>query len=219
MTLPRKPVAHRATPLETAAIHAIPEVKRRNRIASYSIAIGLTIVAFVVTLAIKPFIDRAVFLAFWPAIIATAWFAGFGPALLASVGAVLLVDYFMLEPPGFNVASPEEITTLFAFLLTAALTSWAVSIFDKARVQAATAARENADLVRKLDQQSVELSHQLEESQAMQEEIELSAEELAERTAQAEAAEKFTREILESITDPFVVQDPEWRFRYINSAA
>ena len=219
MTLPAKPVTNRTTPLDRVAVHDIPEISRRSPIVSYGIAAGLTLAALAVTLVIEPLIDRAVFLAFWPAIIATAWIAGFGPALLASIAAVLLVDYFMLEPPGFNVAAPDEIATLFAFLLTAALTSWAVSIFDKARVQAATAARENADLVRKLDQQSVELSHQLEESQAMQEEIELTAEELSERTAQAEAAEKYTREILESITDPFVVQDQEWRFRYINSAA
>ena len=218
MTLPATPVSHR-TPLDKAAIHDIPDITRRSRIASYGIAIGLTLAAFAITLVIKPFIERAVFLAFWPAIIATAWLAGFRPALLASIGAVLVVDYFLLAPQGFDVSSPEEIATLLAFLLTAGLTSWAVSVFDRARVQASTAARENADLVRKLDQQSVELSQQLEESQAMQEEIELSAEELSERTAQAEAAEKYTRGILESITDPFVVQDQEWRFRYINSAA
>ena len=53
----------------------------------------------------------------------------------------------------------------------------------------------------------------------MQEELELSSEELAERTAEAETAERYSRGILESISDPFVVQDTEWRFRYVNEAA
>src|SRR5205085_6531006 len=44
-------------------------------------------------------------------------------------------------------------------------------------------------------------------------------EELAERTAEAETASRFSRGVLESISDPFVVQDSEWRFQYLNSAA
>src|SRR4029079_1241725 len=35
----------------------------------------------------------------------------------------------------------------------------------------------------------------------------------------AKKAKRFSRGILESISDPFVVQDPEWRFRYVNEAA
>src|SRR6185295_13628580 len=58
-----------------------------------------------------------------------------------------------------------------------------------------------------------------EESQSLQEELEASSEELIERTAEAEAADKFSRGILSSISDPFVVQDADWRFRYINDAA
>jgi PAS domain S-box-containing protein len=200
-------------------MHDLPDTTRRHPVAAYGIAAALTLGAFALTLLMRPFIERAVFLAFWPAIIATAWLSGLGPALAASVSAVLLVDYFLLDPPGFSVANPEEIATLAAFLLIVGLTSWGVSLFNKARSQAARAARENADLARQLDQQGVELSHQLEESQSMQEELEQSAEELAERTAEAEAAEKFSRGILESIADPFVVQDSEWRFRYMNSAA
>ena len=220
MTTSANPASARATSLEREAIHHFPDAARRNPVAAYAISIGLTLAAFAVTLLLQPFVSRAIFLAFWPAIIATAWFAGFRPAMVASVGAVLLVDYFLIDPPrAFNVADAEELVTLVAFLLTAGFTSWAVSLFDRARSQAAQAARDNAELVGKLDQQSAELSQQLEESQAMAEELELSAEELSERTAQAEAAEKFSRGILESISDPFVVQDSEWRFRYINEAA
>ena len=92
MTAPAKPTPSRITPLDRVAIHELPERTRRNFVTSYGIALGLWIVALATTLVIKPFIDRAVFLAFWPAIIATAWLSGFGPALIASVGAVLVVE-------------------------------------------------------------------------------------------------------------------------------
>jgi PAS domain S-box-containing protein len=185
----------------------------------YAIGIAFSLIAFGLTIGFSQYLHRAVFLLFWPAIVATAWLGGFGPALLASIIAVLTVDYYLLDPAGFDFTNPDEIVAFIAFLIMAMLSSWAVSLVDKARVAAADAAETNARLARQLDEQGMELTHQLEESQAMQEEIEQSAEELAERTAEAEAADLFSRGILESISDPFVVQDSEWRFRYINAAA
>jgi len=219
MTLPVKPTSSRVTPLDKAAIQEVPDIPKRSIPAAFAIAIGLTVVAFLLTLLFKPILGQTVFLLFWPAVIATAWLAGLWPALLSSVLAVGLVDYFVIPPKGFNVGAPEEIATLIAFFLMSGLTSWAVAIVDKTRIAAADAARENAALARQLDQQGIELAQQLEESQSMQEELELSAEELAERTAEAEAADSFSRGIIHSISDPFVVQDPEWRFRYVNDAA
>ncbi|HEX6575746.1 MAG TPA: histidine kinase dimerization/phospho-acceptor domain-containing protein, partial [Gemmatimonadaceae bacterium] len=214
-----KPAQHRATPLERAVLHDVTQATRRRPMLGYAIAVGLTLLALAVTALLQPLLSRAVFLAFWPAILITAWLGGFGPALLSSIAAVGLVDYFFIPPPGFSLRSGDDVATLIAFLLTAAMTSWAMTVFNRSREQAAIAAIENAELVRQLDQQSAELANQLEESQAMQEELELSAEELAERTQQAEAAEGFSRGILESISDPFVVQDSDWRFRYINESA
>lgn len=219
MTQPGRPASSRITPLDKAAIHEVPDIPSRSTLSAYAIAVGLTLAAFGLTLLLRPFLDRTVFLLFWPAVLATAWLSGLRPALLASVGAVGLVDYFVLPPRGFQLRQPDEIATLVAFLVMSALTGWAVSIVDKSRIAAASAAKENAALARQLDQQGVELTHQLEESQAMQEELELSSEELAERTAEAEAAERYSRGILESISDPFVVQDKDWRFRYVNEAA
>ncbi len=213
------PAASRFASLDKSAIQEVRAIKPRSKLSAYAIAIGLTLAAFALTWVLKEYLSRTVFLLFWPTVLASAWLGGLGPALLAAAGAIGLVDFFLLPPRGLNVSAPEEIATFAAFLLMAGLTSWAVSIFEKTRINAANAARENALLARQLDQQGIELTHQLEESQAMQEELELSAEELAERTAEAEAADLFSRGILESISDPFVVQDAEWRFRYINQAA
>jgi PAS domain S-box-containing protein len=219
MTQPVTPVVSRLTPLDKIAIHEVPASPRRSVFSRYAIAVALTLGAFGATMLFQPYLERTIFLLFWPVVVITAWLCGLGPALVAAIGAVALVDYYMVPPTGFNITAPEEIGTLSAFLVMAGLTSWAVANFERTRLAAAKAAKENAALARELDQQGIELSQQLEESQAMQEELEQSSEELAERTAEAESAEAFSSGILESISDPFVVHDAEWRFRYVNESA
>ena len=81
-------------------------------------------------------------------------------------------------------------------------------------------------LSEQLQQQALELELQSEEAQSLAEELESANDELQEALREAEKArteaetmESFVRGILQSIADPFVVQDREWRFRYINEAA
>jgi PAS domain S-box-containing protein len=93
----------------------------------------------------------------------------------------------------------------------------------------AEAQRRSAELDRinlQLQQQTIELEVQTEEAQSLTEELEQANEQLQdlviqaeESRAVAEAAEQFSRGILESIADPFVVHDADWRFRYINERA
>src|SRR4051812_31193716 len=192
MTQPAKPVASRATPIDRTAVKEVPAVPTRGLLRGYLVAIGFTVAAFFATLAFKGFLEHSIFLFFWPAVFASAWFGGLGPALLASVGGIAVADYYFIEPKGINVSDPQDIVALAAFLIVALLTTWAVRIVSRSRDAAMIAAAENANLARKLEDQGVELSHQLEESQAMQEELELSSEELAERTAEAENAERYS---------------------------
>jgi PAS domain S-box-containing protein len=193
----------------------------RSLPARYGFAIAVTLASLVITIPLLGIVQRSVFIFFWPAVVAAAWFGGLGPALLCTVLSVVLVDYFVIPPPGFflQTGDPTEILAALTFLGLAALTSWAVDKLEHARNEAAAAAGQNMILAKRLDEQSLELTQQLEESQAMQEELEASAEELAERSGEAEAASRFSRGVLESISDPFVVQDSEWRFQYFNSAA
>jgi signal transduction histidine kinase len=220
MTQPDKPVTQRVTPIDRSTIQDVEPIRASWSIpARYAFSIALTFLAFGATMLVHDYLGRTLFVLFWPVILISAWFAGFGPSLLGAVLAVLLVDYSLIPPDGLSLTQPDDIITLVAFLVLSSLTSWAVNHLSRAQSAAAVAARDNARLVRQLDDQSVELNHQLEEAQAMQEELEISSEELAERTSEAESAEQFARGILESISDPFVVQDSDWRFRYMNSAA
>lgn len=172
------------------------------------------------SLAVERHLPRALFSFFWPAVVGVAIFAGFGPALLTSVLSVVAVGYWFIPPVhSLKADDPTELLPLVFFVVTSALIS---SITQRRRLleeRAANAARANAELATQIEQQSIELESQLEESQAMAEELEQTSVELAERREEAEAATLFSRGILESIADPFVVQDTEWRFRYINDAA
>ncbi|MEO8576026.1 MAG: ATP-binding protein [Gemmatimonadales bacterium] len=218
MTHPDGHQSSRHATIGRTPLRVIPHRSRRGPLVRYGIAAVFTLVSLALTVLLEPYLERTIFLLFWPAVIGSAWLAGFGPAMLTATASVALVDYFLLRPAGtgWNFV---ELVTFATFLGLAALTSWAVNIIEVARGVAADAATENARLAGLLDTQSEELTHQLEESQAMQEELEQSAEELALRTGEAETAERFTRGILESISDPFVVHDSEWRFRYVNAAA
>ena len=97
---------------------------------------------------------------------------------------------------------------------------------EAARAAAEARSHELAVLNETLKEQALELEAQTEEAQSLTEDLEQTNAQLEEAVSQAEearasaeASERFAREILESIADPFVVQDAQWRFRYINARA
>ena len=78
----------------------------------------------------------------------------------------------------------------------------------------------------RLQDQAAELEAQTEEAQSLAEEVEQTNEQLQTTLIEVEqaregekAAERFSRTILESISDPFVVLDREWCYRFINAPA
>jgi len=98
---------------------------------------------------------------------------------------------------------------------------------EQAAREAAEARSAELDaLNHQLQEQTLELELQTQQAKDFADEIELSAERLEETVREAETArfaaessDRFARGILESIADPFVVQDVDWRFRYINAKA
>ena len=186
----------------------------------YGVAVGATLLALALTYAFAPYLQRVIFVLFWPAVIGAAWFGGMGPAILASTLSVLAVDYFLLGPPGqLAPATPDDLIPLAVFLFAAGTVALLTNAARAARRAAGHAATQNAELAHELELQAMELEQQLEESQSLSEELEQSTEELIDRTAAAEEAEQYTKGVLDSIANPFVVHDAEWRFRSINPAA
>ena len=204
----------------SGAVVARPPVRLRQPVARYALAFGAPVVALALSLLFEPYLSRIVFMLFWPAVLVTAVFAGLGPALLSSVLSVLAVDYWLLSPTHtLHLGEPIDLAPMAIFFFTSAVVSTLADRGRAASERAWGAAEENAMLAEQLEQQAVELESQLEESQAMSEELEATSVELQERTTEAEEAAAFSRGILESISDPFVVQDADWKFRYVNAAA
>ncbi|MEX2180008.1 MAG: GAF domain-containing protein [Gemmatimonadaceae bacterium] len=85
---------------------------------------------------------------------------------------------------------------------------------------------ELAESAERLEQQGIELELQTQqlqdqavEMEAQQSELEAANEELSDANEHIRAAEEFARGILESISDPMVVYDGDWRARFENAAA
>jgi PAS domain S-box-containing protein len=118
--------------------------------------------------------------------------------------------------------------------VTRDLTERRAAEMQAVRLAAEQAAREAAEarsaeldaLNHQLQEQTLEVELQAQQAQDLAQEVELTNEQLEEALREAEIArsdaessERFARGILESIADAFVVQDVEWRFRYINAKA
>jgi len=183
-------------------------------------AVALPALALGLSLLVHPLLVQAPFMFFWPAVLATAALGGSWPAIVASVLSVVAVALRKIQPRhSLSVTDPSSIFLLATFLVASSIVSVLAGRRRIAELRAADAARTNAELATRIEQQSMELESQLEESQSIAEELEQTSVELSERTSEAEAARAFSQSILESVRDPFVVQDADWRFRYINPAA
>jgi signal transduction histidine kinase/PAS domain-containing protein len=207
-------------PVTAAHEVVVPARRRFATLTRYAIAIASVAVALLLSVVMEQYVGRIIFVFFWPAVVATAVYGGLGPALLASTLSVLAVDYWFMSPRHtLHLRIDADLAPLLLFFFAASLVSTIAERRRIAEKQVADSARANADLVKQLEQQALELESQLEESQALSEELEQTTVELEERGQEAEAAAAFSRGILESISDPFVVQDADWCFRFINAAA
>src|SRR5687767_10574671 len=208
------------TPSVGTAIKKVPSLVHRSTLIRYGAAVLFVLIALLVTIAARPYVNQVVFVFFWPAVVGAAMFGGVGPGLVASFFSVVLADYFVMGPARtFQLTNPSEVAQLLVFLTIAGAVSSAAGRLQTARQLATEAAEQNASLATEMEQQAMELEQQLEESQSLQEELEQSSEALVQRTAEAEEAEQFSRGILESISDPFVVLDALWGIRFINAPA
>src|SRR5438045_2918679 len=79
-------------------LHPTASFERRSAIG-YAIALILTGLALAMRFWLEPFLgDRIPFASFFAAVAITAWFAGFGPCLLAVALGAFASWYFVLDP-------------------------------------------------------------------------------------------------------------------------
>ena len=95
------------------------------RLGSYALAGGLVGAAGFVAaglMALLPLADPG--MVFLAAVLLTAVLAGLGPSILAAVLGLLVYDFLFVDPRfTLTVAKPQDILSMFMFLVVAVLTS------------------------------------------------------------------------------------------------
>lgn len=109
-------------------IHPILESPKRFRLRPlwqrYGFAVVSVLAIFLITLLLQTRFTISPYRTFWVAIALTAWFGGFGSALVATFISIFIIQFF-LTPPAFSISL--ELNDVFGYvlyILGAALISW-----------------------------------------------------------------------------------------------
>ncbi len=129
----------------------------------YSLAVVLTALALLASLLLAPHWNpRHLLLPFYPAVMLSAWFGGFGAGLLTTLLSALAIDYFWLPPaPGFGIQEPGDLMGYILFLIVGLLVSVlnARLLREQSRAEAVVAElRHEADERRKAEDAAAKLT-------------------------------------------------------------
>ncbi len=110
----------------------------------YAIALGVTLVAAVVRLVLDPWLGgNAPLLFFLPAVMLSAWWAGFGPALLSVALSVIGSLLLFIQPPGVGGESSAALLAVCLFVIITVSVAAMTIRFQEARAASeASAVRE-----------------------------------------------------------------------------
>src|SRR5215203_53378 len=115
----------------------MPSIRHTSPLLRYGVAVLAVGVAFGLKLLLDPLIVQDVpFLLVFGAIMVSAWFAGLGPGLLATVAAGLTTDYFFLDPRGTVSGFSLENVPLLVFFLEGTLVCLLAEALRAARSRA-----------------------------------------------------------------------------------
>jgi K+-sensing histidine kinase KdpD len=135
-------------------------LKRRE--APYAVALLSVVVATLVALPIYPLAGDFPALLLLAAVAISASVGGFGPALAATIGAFLALDFFFEYPPySFAVAALGTSLDLIAFLFVAFLLGGLNARLRGARRRASAAREEAVHALRARDEALAIVSHDL----------------------------------------------------------
>lgn len=154
---------------------------------------GAWLVAFVVTMAAAPAVERANFVFFWAAVLFAAWYSGLAPALAAAAASVLAVHYVIFPPPGGGALAWHQYVTFVIFTVVSTTVSALTARLAEAQRRADERAHELLALTEELQAQQAELEQQTEEAQAL-------AGEAEEARREAEAANEAKMQFLRAMS-------------------
>ncbi len=128
----------------------IPQLKngllRRHWVLRYSAALATTGIALWIWF-LWPVMHQDPFAIFIAAVIVSARFLGFGPALLCTAASGLAIDYFTLQPRFSFVLSANDYERLVVFIVVSVLTAGIARQRSRAETRAELTQRQMAAMV------------------------------------------------------------------------
>ena len=128
-------------------------IRERNLITRFAAALIAALLALGISLLLREYISKVIFVFFFAAIAFTSWFSGFWLALGVVIFAIASVNYFLMHPVNTFGFDPPTVIAIAMFGSVAFFVSW---ISDQMRV-AADLANQRA---LQLEEQAVELEEQ-----------------------------------------------------------
>jgi signal transduction histidine kinase len=114
-------------------------MKNLRWIRSYPLAILTVFLALQAKWFVQPFISTSPpFITFLAAIMVTAWYGGFRPALFATLLSAVLINYYFIFPIESFHTTPADYGTLAFFGMVALTMAYAIAHLQKARQEAVT---------------------------------------------------------------------------------
>src|SRR5712691_6271367 len=100
----------------------------------FGVACVSVVLVLVLSLALRPIVDKLPAVPFFAAVAFSAWYGGLGPGLLSSALSVLAVDYFFIPPSyGLTPHDPAAVFALAIITLVAVLISSLSANLQRAR--------------------------------------------------------------------------------------
>jgi two-component system sensor kinase FixL len=124
-------------------------VRERGSARRYAVALGALAAVVLLRYVFRDTLGLEVpYLQFYPAIIAAAWYGGFGPGTLTTALSAVIAMYFLLPPDGFGVGDPADVSSLVVFAGTGLVISWLkhrLQLTEEAQRSAAATATARAE--------------------------------------------------------------------------
>lgn len=134
----------------------------------YLLAIGAAALAFALARWLHPALEAGNSLLFLGAVVVVAAVAGFRPALVTTVLAILAIDFFFLAPRhSLALYAVTDIGLLALFGGLALLTSSLMAMLQRRQARAERRAMEAAGLASLMHRDAAELSHEVDAMHAL----------------------------------------------------
>lgn len=145
----------------------------------YVVAVVAVVLAAVIGLMLRQFLERSIFILFAAPIALTAWYGGRGPALAATLAGLIAAVFVFVGNSSFVLPrNPQDLVAMIVYLFVGLSIVQLSTALRSARDEARDSARVLQEQAMELELQTEELEHQTQEAQTLSEELEEAHEEL-----------------------------------------